>query len=831
MSYTNHALDQFLEDLMDIGISSDAIVRLGSKSTARTEPLNIHKQTSYIKRSQASFAVSDALKDEATAIEKDLNSAVASFRDFGFSNREILEYLEFSDEDARFYDALLTPTENDGMTRVGGKGKAVGPYYLVGRWSGGLDPGVFSSTIAPEHAEIWGMNRASRQARIDHWTQELIQEKIVGIQSLVQRMNSCQSRLNEIWNQGHATILKEKRIIGCTTTAAAKYTHELQNAKPGIVIVEEAGEILESHVLTALTSETKQLVLIGDHQQLRPKVNNYALTIEKGDGYNLNQSLFERLVRDGRQPNILQKQHRMCPEISCLVRRLTYPDLQDAPKTMGRPNVRGLRDRVVFFNHDHMESELSDVPDRRDEGSKSSKQNPFEVEMAVKCVKYLAQQGYGTDKQVVLTPYLAQLHLLRNRLSRENDPVLNDIDSFDLVRAGLVSPASAQVSKRKIRISTIDNYQGEESDIVIISLTRGNTAADIGFMKAPERLNVLLSRARDALILIGNAHTFMSNRKGKEVWVPFLDHLKELGHIYDGIPVKCEQHPDKQMLLQNPEDFESQCPDGGCSEPCGAQLSCNVHVCPQRCHQLVDHSKVQCKVIIQSTCPRNHRLSNKCFQASTTRCRACEAEDRRSEERRQRNHDLDVQRAANQKQYARELAELQDEIAHHRRIQKDQSEETERKKTLQQHRKDLENVKKAARKASKTATTAENQETEITATSLVINHDPHSPRDVPDNPQEETNEDQVHSMSDAQADWEHQKEYEGAQNDALDDLMKMIGLEDVKEQFLTIKAKVDTSVRQNIDMKNERFGVSLLGNPGTGIKISQVSTNQFTDNI
>jgi hypothetical protein len=112
-----------------------------------------------------------------------------------------------------------------------------------------------------------------------------------------------------------------------------------------------------------------------------------------------------------------------------------------------------------------------------------------------------------------------------------------------------------------------DNYQGEESDIVIVCLTRSNSDGDIGFMSAPQRVNVLLSRARNALIMIGNPHTFMSSRKGKEVWVPLMELLKQGGHVHDGFPVKCEQHPDKTALLTDKEHFDLVCPDGGCSDP------------------------------------------------------------------------------------------------------------------------------------------------------------------------------------------------------------------------------------------------------------------------
>ena len=75
--------------------------------------------------------------------------------------------------------------------------------------------------------------------------------------------------------------------------------------------------------------------------------------------------------------------------------------------------------------------------------------------MVLRIVKYLGQQGYGTDKLVLLTPYLGQLSLLRNILMETHDPVLNDLDSYDLVRAGLVPEATAKASKKPLRLATI----------------------------------------------------------------------------------------------------------------------------------------------------------------------------------------------------------------------------------------------------------------------------------------------------------------------------------------------------------------------------------------
>ena len=184
-------------------------------------------------------------------------------------------------------------------------------------------------------------------------------------------------------------------------------------------------------------------------------MNNYTLTVEKGDGYDLNRSLFERLVLRGFPHVALSAQHRMRPEISAFIRALTYPGLTDAPKTQNRDNIRGLQKNVIFLDHSHPEDDDKRISDRSDGGSPSSKQNSFEVKMVLRIVRYLAQQGYGSDSIVILTPYLGQLSMLRDALKNETDPILNDLDSSDLSRAGLLQDANPKKKNTRIRLATI----------------------------------------------------------------------------------------------------------------------------------------------------------------------------------------------------------------------------------------------------------------------------------------------------------------------------------------------------------------------------------------
>ncbi|KAL3467710.1 AAA domain-containing protein [Aspergillus heterothallicus] len=701
-------------------------------------------------------------------------------------------------EEPGFFEAFTPPEQNDGMTHVGESGKAITHNYLYNRWLGGKHHSLPSlDHLGAEACHIWKMDLAARAAKVQLWTQNLLDEHVVNIQRLMARLDEYHTKLETIWGEATRDILRSKRIIGCTTTAAAINSEHFRKVSPGI-----------SHVLTAIGPSIKQLIMIGDHKQLRPKINNYTLSVEKGSGYDLNCSLFERLVSSGYPHSTLLKQHRMVPEISCLVKKLTYPTLMDSDGTFNRPAVRGLQDRVIFIDHTHPEDNFPEVSDQRDDSTKGSKRNLFEAHLVLKIVRYLGQQGYGTDKLVVLTPYLGQLHLLREELRAETDPVLNDLGSYDLVRAGLVSQASAQHLKRPIRLSTIDNYQGEESDIVIATLTRSNKDGEIGFMSSPQRLNVLISRARDVLIMIGNSKTFLTSRKGEEVWQPFFDQLQANGHLYDGLPVKCEQHPQRIALLKKIKHFDQLCPDGGCTQACGTKLSCGIHDCPQKCHQLSDHSKMQCRTIMKWTCSRGHHVTRSCFQQQHI-CPRCDEEDRIQERQKKRDMELDTKREAQQKAYIRELAQIQDEILHERRLQKAKGDEQQRQQILQQHQDDLNNLRAPPPPGAHTS--------KPKRPSSIRSQSPPTGSNTQSDLRDSSDDSSIlKALSSAEQDWIYQKEYEGAKSDELDKLMSMIGLESVKIKFLAIKSQVDAALRQMVDFKEERFGSVLIGKPGTG---------------
>jgi hypothetical protein len=265
--YTNHALDQFLEDLMDMGIPSDHMIRIGGKSTDRTEHLLVRKQTqnSGHRLTRSDWDVIDGLKSDAEEMWDQLVAGFSAYQFKQVKEEDLLEYLEF--EEPEYYAAFLVPTSEDGTVIVDKKGKPLQDTYLLHQWSQGWGPGVLAdNSVVLDHSGVWGMEKDERRKRVDSWKSAILKERVEQLAKIGSTYNDNQVRIDRKFNENVGAVLASKRIIGCTTTAAAKYVDDLRSASPDVLLVEEAGEILESHVITALGSRTKQMILIGDHK-------------------------------------------------------------------------------------------------------------------------------------------------------------------------------------------------------------------------------------------------------------------------------------------------------------------------------------------------------------------------------------------------------------------------------------------------------------------------------------------------------------------------------------------------------------------------------------
>ena len=182
-----------------------------------------------------------------------------------------------------------------------------------------------------------------------------------------------------------------------------------------------------------------------------------------------------------------------------------------------------------------------------------------------------------------------------------------------------------------VRVTTIDNFQGEEARIIIASLVRSNDRGEIGFVSGKERANVLLSRARDGLILIGNETTLRNAKSavGRKLWTGVLDQLQAANQVFSGLPARCEVHRvEPAGSLCSADSFKALVPDGGCCKPCGYALpSCPLqHACSMKCHpcpvplgakaatmaerQAAFHAVLQCRELLVEKCPATQQLED-----------------------------------------------------------------------------------------------------------------------------------------------------------------------------------------------------------------------------
>ena len=170
---------------------------------------------------------------------------------------------------------------------------------------------------------------------------------------------------------------------------------------------------------------------------------------------------------------------------------------------------------------------------------------------------------------------------------------------------------------KALRLATVDNFQGEEAKVIIISLVRSNDERRCGFLKTSNRINVLLSRARHGMYIIGNSHTATS----VQMWADVVRILEEQGNIGETLALCCPRHQDKVIQVRTPDDFTLYSPEGGCNKKCGLRLQCG-HACVNQCHSGPLHEAVVCL----ERCPRlkqgcTHPCQKSCGEPCDHKCK------------------------------------------------------------------------------------------------------------------------------------------------------------------------------------------------------------------
>ena len=444
----------------------------------------------------------------------------------------------------------------------------------------------FKNKAMNEHEELRvgsliKLNRRDRWRLYRLWCQRLEKKQQENLQSCQVEFEEALSRDKELDTMIEYDVLRRARVIGMTTTCAARYRHILQRISPKIVLVEEAAEVLEAHLITSLSKGCQQLILIGDHQQLRPNPTVYEL-VKK---YDLDVSLFERMVNVRIPCEKLSVQHRMRPEIAALLKHI-YPDLENHESVKEYEDIKGIKKNMFFVNHSHLENS-------NDESHSHS--NEHEAAFLVALCRYLLQQGYSAGQITLLTTYTGQMFAIRDHLKQQNNEELQGV-----------------------RLTTVDNFQGEENDVILLSLVRSNKNEKVGFIKIVNRACVALSRAKKGFYCIGN---FDLLSKHSEMWSKIVADLKASDSIGNALPLVCETHKD-EVAAETAEDFSDKVPNGGCQRRCEVRLRCG-HACKLLCHPGdPKHEKYVCG----EPCGRNiegctHTCPNRCSEPCEMQCK------------------------------------------------------------------------------------------------------------------------------------------------------------------------------------------------------------------
>lgn len=332
----------------------------------------------------------------------------------------------------------------------------------------------------PDYPQLWSIRKAIRELRgqrkrTDSWHQ---------------KMDRLKSRATELELRIRSSLFGEARVIACTLTGAANRV--LEGEKYSTLFIDEAAQALEAACWIAIR-KAGRVVLAGDHCQLPPTVKSIAAL--KGG---LGKTLMERIVEQ--KPDVvtlLTMQYRMNERIMQFSSDYFY---NGAVTTAPEVSHRGILD----YDLPMVWIDTADV-DGKEEfvGESFGRINRAEAELTLATLQdYFDKIGKNRifDESIdvgIISPYRAQVQLLRKMIRQK--------EYF-------------RPYHRMITVNTVDGFQGQERDIILISLVRSNDGGDIGFLRDLRRMNVAITRARMKLIILGSAQTMTSHPFYKKLY-------------------------------------------------------------------------------------------------------------------------------------------------------------------------------------------------------------------------------------------------------------------------------------------------------------------------
>jgi helicase required for RNAi-mediated heterochromatin assembly 1 len=533
--------DRLLEpkSLLDFGIiTQDQCDSLCDESMETHEAMDVHGPFALW---LGSSLIPARIREDRHPTQLEVNEAEArqNLPEFEIEDDEDIENIADDEEDAfRF------------------RGKVI-PLKHV--WSG-KDPANLTSwgravARALQNQDLYSIDRDLRGAVYQYFQSKLLDAmgpKFTAL--LAENVNLCKKR-KAFKFLGNTQVVDKQRIdiVGCTTTGLTKYRGCLAAMNPQSLLIEEAAETREANIVSALYPSIQQLILVGDHKQLAPKCDIQRL----GDlPYNLNVSLFQRMVNLNMPFVMLKQQRRMKPELRQILKPF-YPELYDHPSVTSinnRPDVLGMGGRNSWlFDHQWPEDMNSDF----------SKFNEQEAQMITNFFAYLVANGTPSAKITVLTFYKGQRKVLLRKLKRH-----------------------PSLMGQMFNVCTVDSYQGEENDIILLSLVRSpqlNRDYAVGFLEDERRAVVTISRARRGFYVFGNVNNVLKAHQASfDLWYKICSGFSEQGSFDPerGLPLVCQVHH-KKTWMKEVEDWGDNA--GGCDLPCGKTRPCG-HPCTIKCH-------------------------------------------------------------------------------------------------------------------------------------------------------------------------------------------------------------------------------------------------------
>lgn len=326
----------------------------------------------------------------------------------------------------------------------------------------------------PDYPQLWGIRRAIR----DLYTKL---RRANDRENIRTKINSLKDRASEIEIRINTALFSESRVIACTLAGSANRL--LIGQKFGTLFIDEAAQALEAACWIAIR-KADRVVFAGDHCQLPPTVKCIE-AVRGGLGHTLMQCVVKQKPET---VSLLKVQYRMNDEIMRFSSEWFYGGmLQSAPEV----KYRGILDfdtPIEWVNTEGMDCNEEFV------GESYGRINKPEAELSISQLKsYITRIGKERflDEHIdvgVISPYKAQVQYLRQLIKR---------DTF------------FKPFRPLITVNTVDGFQGQERDVILISLVRANEDGQIGFLNDLRRMNVAITRARMKLIILGDASTLM----------------------------------------------------------------------------------------------------------------------------------------------------------------------------------------------------------------------------------------------------------------------------------------------------------------------------------